>query len=196
MNSPSLCVYTNGVTIMDSIPADYERTRVCFMGSMGFLPNQDAVLFFIKDVLPLIKKEVPDVQFHVVGSRPSERLLQLAEQYEDVIVTGFVDDLNEYISRACVSVAPIRVAAGIQNKVLVSMGCGVPVVLTPLISKAIPELVDFHNCFIANTAEEIARAVVSVLKDPELRNRIGASGYDVVKSHYDWASTLDGYEIL
>lgn len=194
INTDSLCVYTNGVSIMSECPTTYDKNKLCFVGSMGFLPNQDAVHYFMNDIYPLIKKNCPDMKFHIVGSRPTESMLSLAEQNKDIIVTGFVDDLNEYISDACLTIAPIRVAAGIQNKVLVSMGCGVPVVLTSLISKAIPELKDKENCYIADSPEDIARACVSLLTDPETRNRFSAEGYKIMKANYDWNSTLDGYE--
>lgn len=192
----SLCVYTNGVSILENKPDTYDNRKMCFIGSMGFLPNQDAVRYFMDNIYLLLKKVIPDMKFHIVGSRPTKEILQMAEYNKDIIVTGFVDNLNEYISDSCVTVAPIRIAAGIQNKVLVSMGCGVPVVLTSLISKAITELKDGENCFVADTPENIANACIKIFKDSELRNRMGAKGYEVVKKHYDWSSTLEGYEII
>lgn len=196
VKNDSLHVYTNGTSIINDVPNSYDKNKLCFIGSMGFLPNQDAIHFFMESIFPLVKKEMPSMTFHIVGSRPTEEMIRLGEQNKDIVVTGFVDDLNKYISDACVTVAPIRVAAGIQNKVLVSMGCGVPVVLTSLISKSIPELRNNDNCFIADNPNEIAGAIIKVMKSKKLRNDMGLKGYNLVKNNYNWNACLDGYENL
>ena len=110
------------------------------------------------------------------------------------MVTGFVDDLEQTISDSCLAVAPVRVAAGIQNKVLVAMGCGLPVVMTSLIARAIPELEDGLNCVIRDDAQSIADACVELMESTELRNSIGRMGYEMVQKNYSWEKKLDGYE--
>ncbi len=193
-DSSSLCMHTNGVNVMPVLPTSYRRNKICFLGNMRSMQNQDAVIYFAHHVFPLVKHRVPDAKFYIVGSLPPENILELAS--DDIIVTGFVDDLERVISDSCLAVAPVRVAAGIQNKVLVAMGCGLPVVMTPLIARAIPELEDGRNCLICEGDQSMADACVRLMENPELRNSIGREGYATVCRDYSWDNKLEGYESL
>lgn len=193
-SSQSLAMYTNGVSCMEKVLDTYDKNKICFVGNMRTLQNQDAVLSFVKEVLPLIKKEKPAVKFYVVGAEPPQSIQALAS--DDVVVTGFVDDLEAAISDSCLAVAPVRVAAGIQNKVLVAMGCGLPVVMSALISRAIPELHDGENCFICDEAATIAQRCVQLMNDSACRHAIAQNGYGMVRQHYSWTEKLQGYELL
>jgi len=189
----SLAVYTNGVDCLSSIPQSYNKNKICFIGNMRTLQNQDAVLHFVNDIFPLIKKAVPNAVFTVIGAEPPENILALADG-KNIIVTGFVDDIQTAVSECCLAVAPVRVAAGIQNKVLVAMGCGVPVVMSSLISGAIPELSDGKNCFIQDDANIFAEKCILLMQDNEVRSVISRTGYETVKTHYSWNEKLEGYE--
>ncbi len=191
----NLFCYTNGVNVLKNPQQNYNRNKICFLGNMRTLQNQDAVLFFVNDIFPHVKSSVPLAEFHIVGAEPPEKIRNLADG-KSIFVTGFVENLEDAISNSCVAVAPVRIAAGIQNKVLVSMGCGVPVIMTSLISKAIPELSDGENCVIKDSAEEIAESVVRLMSDEDYRNRIAMSGYNTVKENYSWGKKLEGYEKL
>jgi len=192
--SASLTLNSNGVGYIENIPASYDADKICFMGNMRSMQNQDAALYFANEVFPLIKQKRPSAKFYIVGSLPPANIQALAS--DDIIITGFVDDLEGFLQDACLLVAPIRVAAGIQNKVLVGMGCGVPVVLTSLISHAIPELADGNNCFIRDGEQAFADACVKLMREPALRNDMGRKGYDMVLRHYSWSEKLNGYERL
>lgn len=191
----SLAVYTNGVECLPEINAAYDSNTICFVGNMRTLQNQDAVIHFVNDIFPIIKKSIPDAVFKIVGAQPSEKILSLADE-QNIIVTGFVDDIQKTISECCLNVAPVRVAAGIQNKVLVAMGCGVPVVLSSLISNAIPELHNEENCYIIDNDKLFAEECIEIMKNKELRMRISRSGFETVEKHYSWQEKLEGYEII
>ena len=191
-NATSLALHSNGVDILENLPKHYDADKICFLGNMRSMQNKDAVLYFANEVFPLIKKERPSAKFYIVGSLPPGNIQTLAS--DDIIITGFVDDLEGFIKDSCLLVAPIRVAAGIQNKVLVGMGCGVPVVMTSLISHAIPELRDGDNCLIRDGEQALADACLKLLCDPELRRNMGRKGYDMVLRHYSWSEKLNGYE--
>lgn len=190
----SLCTYTNGVHCVDKISEDYEPQRICFVGNMRTLQNQDAVLFFVHDILPLIKNVVPAVKFYIVGSLPPPSIQALAS--DDIFVTGFVDDIEKEIQKSALIVAPVRVAAGIQNKVLQAMACGVPVVLSDLLCPAIPYLQDGVNCSVASSPEDFSKACINLLQNKNYRNDIAERGYEMVKQHYSWTEKLNGYECL
>lgn len=191
--SQSLALHTNGVDCLPAIQPAYDKNKICFIGNMRTLQNQDAVLHFVNDIFPLIKKSVPDAVFYIIGAEPPEHIRALSDG-KDIIVTGFVEDMQAAVSDSCLAVAPVRVAAGIQNKVLAAMGCGVPVVMSPLIASAIPELADGENCLIKESNVSFTKGCVSVLKDAEMRNRISRNGYEVVKKCYSWNEKLAGHE--
>lgn len=187
-------LHSNGVDIPARSVIEYSRHKICFVGSMRSIQNQDAVIFFAKEVFPLIKRECPEAKFSVIGSLPPQRILDLVS--DDIEVTGYVDKLEPVVEECCLSVAPIRIAAGIQNKVLVSMSCGVPVVLSSLVSKPMPQLRHGENCMICDTAEEYAKCCLSLLNDPQLRAALSAAGREMVVKHFSWEEMLRDYEVL
>lgn len=189
----NLFCHTNGVSCLENLNKNYDRNKICFVGNMRTLQNQDAVLFFVNEVFPIVKNQNPDAKFYVVGAEPSEQIKSLSDG-KSVFVTGFVENLEDAISDSCVAVAPVRIAAGIQNKVLVAMGCGVPVVMSALISAAIPELSDGKNCIVKDSVAGIAESVVRLMSDESYRNSIAENGYKIVKENYFWNKKLDGYE--
>ena len=187
--------HTNGVNVLPDIPKSYNKNKICFIGNMRTLQNQDAVFYFVDEIFPLVKKGNPLAEFYIVGAEPPEKIKNLADG-KSVFVTGFVEKLEEEISDSCVAVAPVRIAAGIQNKVLVAMGCGVPVVMTSLISKAIPELKNKENCIIEDTTEKTAEAILEMMSNLQLREKLSLKGYETVKYNYSWNKKLEGYEKL
>lgn len=190
----SLVFKTNGTKSLPTFPTTYDANKICFMGNMRTLQNQDAVLNFVHNVFPLILQHQPNATFYIIGSEPPTRIKALASEH--VVLTGFVADVQKVIQDACVMVAMVSIAAGIQNKVLVAMGCGVPVVLTSLIAQAIPELKNAENALVANEPTEIAHAVLDLMANQEKRNAIGLAGYQMVKQHYTWEAKLINYEQL
>lgn len=94
------------------------------------------------------------------------------------------------------AVAPVHIAAGIQNKVLVSMGCGIPVIMSSLISKPIPELRNNINCYIEDDAEKIADLCIMLMNNKDIRNSVGLKGREMIIDNYSWDSTLSGYETI
>lgn len=193
LGGDNLICHTNGVGCRRYVNNTWNRNKIGFVGNMRTLQNQDAVLFFVKEIFPSIKRQCPDSVLVIIGAEPPKKIRALSDS-KNIIVTGFVDDLESEISDCCVSVAPIRIAAGIQNKVLVSMACGIPVVLTSLIAKAIPELETGRNCIIADKPAEIADAVVRVMQNEDYRGQLSKEGCRIIDENYSWNKVLDGYE--
>ena len=140
---------------------------------------------------PRILKQKPDTKFYIVGAQPPQSIQQLAS--ENIFVTGFVEDIEDTICDACLAIAPVRVAAGIQNKVLVAMSCGIPVVMTSLISNAIPELRHEENCLIQDEPATLADACLRIMNHTDLRQQLAINGYEMVKQHYSWKDKIYGY---
>lgn len=193
-DSSSLAFHSLGVNCLPEIPTtiDINQKKICFVGNMRTLQNQDAVLRFVKDIFPRILERVPASTFYIVGAEPAPSIQKLASK--NVVVTGFVDSVQDTIQDACISVAPIHVAAGLQNKVLASMACGVPVVMSSLVAKAIPELDNGNNCIICDDPMEFAESCIQLMTNPEKRQRIGFNSWQMVRENYSWPAQLQGYE--
>ena len=189
----SLALHTNGVKCATNLQADYDVNKICYIGNMVSLQNQDAAFYFVKEVFPLILKAKPQARFYIVGNNPPSSIQALHDGVH-VFVTGFVDDLEGFISDSCLAVAPIRIAAGIQNKVLIAMANGLPVVMTSLITAPIPEIKNEGNCFVADDVLSLSKACIKLMDDPACRSNIAQNGYEMVRSVFSWESKLDGYE--
>jgi sugar transferase (PEP-CTERM/EpsH1 system associated) len=161
---------------------------ILFTGQMDYRPNIDAVTAFAQNTLPLVLAERPDVCFAIVGRNPPPAVERLAER-PGVIVTGSVPDVRTWLAAADVVVAPLRIARGIQNKVLEAMAMGCPVVASPGAFEGI-EAEPGRDLLVAETPEEQSHAVLALLADPGRRERIGASARDRMQSRYRWSTRL------
>jgi glycosyltransferase involved in cell wall biosynthesis len=157
---------------------------IVFTGTMDFRPNVDAVLWFAKEVWPLIRVEVSDVSFYVVGQRPHRRLDALRED-QGVTLTGWVEDVRPYIADAAVYVAPLRMGGGTRLKLLEAMAMGKPVVATSLGAEGYP-ITDGRELILADSPAAFAQAVVSLLNSPARRVELGQTARAFVERRYDW----------
>lgn len=194
-HTESLKLHANGVEYLSEVANHTDTKKICFIGHMQSLQNQDAVIHFVNDIFPLILAKKPDMKFYVVGAHPPKSILKL-DNGKNIFVTGFVEDLNKFVADSCIAVAPVQIAAGIQNKVLVALANGIPVVLTSLIAKAIPELHDGENCFIRDDSQSFADSCIELLNNQQLRTNIREQGHKMVIDHYSWEEKLKGYEVF
>ncbi len=167
-------------------PADGDKipNRVVFTGTMSYFPNVDAMRWFTRDVLPLIRRAYADIELYIVGSNPTPEVTKLADD-PAVTVTGYVDDVRPYIGPAAVFVCPIRAATGLNTKIIQAMAMGLPVVATPEAGEGI-DATDGENILLASEPMVFAEAVTNLLRDQALRDRIGAAGREFVLSTYGW----------
>jgi len=179
-------VLRNGVDLEYYSPSENapEHGHLMFTGVMNYYPNVDACVWFADEILPLVRAEHPGARFTIVGSQPSPEVERLAER-EGVTVTGFVDDTRDWLRRCDVAVAPLRIARGIQNKVLEAMGMGLPVVGTTPATQGVGAR-DGRDYLVADQAGDIARRVCELLAAPERARELGAAGRSYVEDHYDW----------
>lgn len=157
---------------------------VVFTGKMSYHANVAAVLYFAREVLPHIWVSAPDVRFQIVGKDPPEAVRQLATD-ERIQVTGTVDDLRPYLAQATVAVCPALYAVGVQNKVLEAMAMSTPVVSTPAGCAALVAE-EGREIMVAGGGEELAKAVLQVLSDSALAERLSAGGRRYVEAHHSW----------
>jgi sugar transferase (PEP-CTERM/EpsH1 system associated) len=183
-------VMRNGVDLAHYRP-DARRPEpdlLVFVGVMNYYPNVEGVLWFCREVLPEVQRAVPGTRLAIVGAHPSPEVRRLA-RLPGVEVTGFVDDPRTWLSRAAVSVAPLRIARGIQNKVLEAMAMGLAVVGT----RAATQGVDGEpgrDYLVAESAREQVEAVCGLLRDEPRARELGRAARAFVEAHYDWETCL------
>ena len=166
---------------------------IVFCGMMDYLPNVDAACWFAHDILPRIRQAMPYARLRIVGARPSAQVLALAA-LDGVDVTGAVPDVRPYLHGAAAIVAPLRIARGIQNKVLEGMAAGRPVIVT---SQALEGIDARHgrDVLVADTSEDMARAAIAVLRG-QAPEGLGAAGRAYVVAHHRWQEQLGGLDSL
>jgi sugar transferase (PEP-CTERM/EpsH1 system associated) len=166
-----------------------QQPVVVFTGVMNYFANVDGVVWFTKEILPLIRKEIPEIRFYIVGSNPTKEVLSLALD-SSVTVTGYVPDTREYLKMATVVAAPLRIARGIQNKVLEAMAMGIPVVATPQAFEGI-EAEPGRDLILGGDVRKIAEGVIGLVKEGSLRKSIGDNARRIVEKNYCWAKNLE-----
>lgn len=161
-----------------------------FTGVMNYAPNEDAAIYLIDKILPIIRRAVPQLEVLIVGRDPSPALQEKAQPFADVKITGFVEDMRPYLERAAVFVAPLRFGSGIQNKVLEAMAMEVPVVTTTLVAAGFR--VDGAGeppVIVADGEEQFAQRVAALLGEEETRAHLAAAGRRFVENHFVWSSS-------
>ena len=171
---------------------DTTRPNYVFTGTMDYPPNMDAVQWFAHHVLPVIRQHRPDAQFHVVGSSPAPAVAKLAE-IDGVFVTGRVPDVRPYLAHATAGVAPMRIARGIQNKVLEAMAMARPVVVTPDALEGIDAIAN-DEVLVASTQSEFASACLQTLGSDA--DAMGQAARRRVLADYVWSQRLRGFDDL
>lgn len=159
---------------------------VVFSGAMDYRANAEAVVWFARETWPLVRAQRPHARFAIVGSNPGPNVQALAA-LDGIVVTGRVERVQPWLQRARVAVAPLQVARGIQNKVLEALACATPVVATPAALEGIPGV---RGVVAAATPNDLARAVVELLRRPEDAVALGAEGRAFVLAESTWDARL------
>lgn len=181
-------VVPNAVDVARSVPTGGEAARrVLFIGALDWLPNRDAVRFFIERILPQVSVRHPDVEFIVAGRNAPERFRRAFERPPRVQFTGSIPDMRGEIVRATVSVAPLRIGSGTRLKILEAAAMAKPVVATTLGAEGL-EFTPGTEILVEDHPARFADAVNALLEDSELRHAIGHAGRAVVERAYSAAA--------
>ena len=170
-----------------------ERSDLVFVGGFQHPPNTDAVAWFVGEVFPHVRAELPDVRVHVIGSRVPEAIRALAD--ERVIVHGYVEDILPYMDGCRVSIAPLRYGAGVKGKVNMAMSCGLPVVATSAAVEGMHVRVG-EDVLVADDPVAFAANVVRLYRDEALWNTLSANGLANVERHFSFAAARAAVERL
>jgi glycosyltransferase involved in cell wall biosynthesis len=186
--NPSLApaVIPNGVDTAqyDLLPELSDSKEILFIGKMNYPPNVDGALFLHREVLPLVREQVPQARLRIVGTSPSPEIQALAAD-PMVEVTGEVEDVMPHYRSACLSAVSLRAGGGTRIKILESMAFGRPVVSTSLGGEGLA-VTHGENILLADTPADFASWTVRLLSDQRLRQRLVGKGRRLVETTYDW----------
>jgi glycosyltransferase involved in cell wall biosynthesis len=169
-----------------------EKNSIMFSGWFKHTPNVDAVVFFCREILPLIEAEIPTVKFLVVGGDPPPQVTALTGM-GNVCIRGYIEDLKQEIARCAVYVAPIVSGAGVRVKVLEAWSMRKAVVSTSLGCQGL-DARDGFNIAVADTSKEFARKTIELLRNDNLRLKLGNAARRTVEQKYDWKILIDENE--
>lgn len=194
---------SDAAVIPNGLDIDYwtRRSRapqpntVIFTGVMDYSPNEDAALRLVDNILPHLRLLVPDVRLILAGRSPTPALVQRAQAHPDVTVTGFVEDLRDYLEQAAVFVAPLRFGAGMQNKLQEALAMEIPIVTTSIAAQGlrVGDGVEAPVC-VADEDEGFARRVAALLQRPEEQARLAAQGRAFAAQHFSWTRSAAQFE--
>ena len=174
---------------MDITPEPYS---IVFVGSMDWLPNIDGVLWFYKKIFPKIKHEMPSTKLYIVGKNPPLEIKNIVDK--NVIITGYVNDVREYMAKAAVFIVPLRIGGGMRIKILEAFAMKKPVVSTTVGCEGI-EIKDRGNIYVADDDERFAEKVIELLVDGKKRKEIGENALQLVRNKYTWERVAKSLEI-
>jgi len=172
----------------------YDRDTICFLGSMDYYPNQEAMTWFCERVFAPLRSQRPGLKLSIIGTKPPRPILRLAER-PGISVTGFVPDVRPFAHRAALSVAPLRIARGTQNKILEALALGIPVVASARAARGVDAVPGEHLLSAGEPSQFIA-AITRILDDPHERQRLAHAGRQRVLTHHDWARSMRQLDAL
>jgi glycosyltransferase involved in cell wall biosynthesis len=192
MNCPKSKVWVvpNGVDTKyyecKSNQSEYGNTLL-FTGVMSYRPNNESMIYFINEILPIVRNQLKEVTLTIAGRDPMPELQKLAQNIDGIKLTGYVNDIRPYFEQSSVYIAPVISGAGLKNKILEAWAMSMPVVATPLSCEGI-DAKDDHNVILAKSSKHFADSIVKLLSDAELRNKLAKNGRITAENTYSWNS--------
>ncbi|KSU60336.1 group 1 glycosyl transferase [[Bacillus] enclensis] len=188
LNDSKIIVNPNGTFITKQHLSHYssipKEKIILFHGNMQYYPNVEAVVDFVKEVWPHIHEAYPEYQFYIAGKDPVKKV-QALHGKENVVVTGFVDDLCSVLLKAQIGIYPMKSGTGMQNKIVESMACGIPTIASPIALQGIAgRRGDELIC--AGSNEEMISAVKRLIDNPYLQEKYAVKGQAFVRENYSW----------
>jgi sugar transferase (PEP-CTERM/EpsH1 system associated) len=175
----------------ESVPAS-RPPHLVFTGSMDWLPNEDGMIHFAREILPAIREAEPGTTLSIIGRSPTPAVRRLAET-DGIDVTGRVDDVRPHVAAGDVYVVPLRIGGGTRLKIFEAMAMGKAVVSTAIGAEGLP-VTNGEDVIIANDPSRFAQAVVGLIRDRDARTRLERAARRLVVEHYDWSAVAGGFE--
>jgi glycosyltransferase involved in cell wall biosynthesis len=176
-----------------SVPKSPQPGNLAFLGSMDWMPNTDATVWFVAEIFPLVKKSCPNATFTIIGRNPPEKIKALAAQDPAIRVTGTVADVRPHLAQAEAMLVPLRVGGGTRIKIYEAMAAGIPVVSTRIGAEGL-KVAHEENILLADRPEDFAQETIRLLQHPDLRELLSTRAHTLVRDHFGWASVARVFE--
>ena len=179
--------------------------NIISIGNLHWPPNADGLLWFAREIFPLVRQQIPDARFYIVGKNPPREVCRLQDSglkqpatcnlkpETSIVVTGYVEDPTPYFADSAVFIVPLRAGGGMRVKILDAWARGIPIVSTTIGCEGI-EVRDGENILIADIPQDFAQAVARVIRDRELAQRLAENGRKWVEEKYDWRKVYQAYD--
>jgi glycosyltransferase involved in cell wall biosynthesis len=173
----------------------HQKTDLIFVGSMDWLPNIDGCNYFVREILPLIRKQRPHCTLAIVGRSPGSGILEMARTDPGILVSGTVPDIRPYLWGSSVSVVPLRIGGGTRLKIYEAMAAKAPIVSTSIGAEGLP-VIHGTNLFLADTPEAFAQRCLELLDSASARQQMAQNAYDMVSSRFSWENAARIFEAI
>lgn len=183
-----------GVDVDYFVPAPKTSTALSlvFCGSMDWLPNEDAMIFFVDAILPTIRARIPEVKLTIVGRNPSPALQRRMRRHPEITLTGWVQDIRPYIAQSSVYVVPLRIGGGTRMKIYEALAMGKAIVSTSVGAEGL-SLRNEEHIIIADEPREFAESIIALLNDEAKRTRLEKTGAQYVRDNFAWEKVAHSF---
>lgn len=169
---------------------DKAENSLMYVGTLSWEANVDGLVWFIVEAWGELKQKIPDLKFYIIGKNPDNRLIKVANLNQDIILTGFVDDLEEYYQKCKVLVAPLRFGSGMKVKVLSAMSRGIPIVTTSVGAEGI-EAVDMVHLAISDSSREMTEKIIALVEKRVLWEKLSQESRSLSREKYTWSAVFE-----
>ena len=181
-----ILIVPNGVDYDYYAPRECEKKYdIVFTGNMSYAPNVNAVEYLAYEIMPLVWEKLPDAKLYIAGANPDIRVRRVA--CENIIVSGWIDDMRDAYAQSRVFIAPMRIGTGLQNKLLEAMSMKIPCVTTSLANGSL-QAINGKDILVGNRSDELAADIVYLLKNKDKAEKMAQSGCDFVHRVYNWSA--------
>lgn len=170
--------------------------EILTLGTLHYPPNADGIRWFIKEVFPQVKENIPSANLTIIGKNPPADFFNLANLFPDAIrITGYVDDLVPYLEKAAIMVVPVLAGGGMRVRILEAFSRGMPTITTTIGLEGIDAQPEIH-VLVEDDPSAFAQAVIRLLRDPALREHLSTYGRRLVTQQYDWKAILGRLDLI
>lgn len=174
-----------------SLPPEEKIYDLIFVGNFSYISNVDAVLYFYKNILPLVRNRIPNISLIIAGADPIPDIKRLAKFNKNIIVTGYVPDIKQFYYKSKIFIAPLRYGTGMRLKILDALASRIPVVTTPVGARG---LIFSLNIKVADTESDFANSVIDLLNNKDKYINLAEKGRSEAEKYYNNAALFDRYE--
>lgn len=187
----------SGVDLSYFKPSNVEKIpySLTFLGAMDAFSNQQAVFYFINEIVPTIKQSFPSLKLFIIGRNPPDEILKLHDNI-NTFVMGYIEDIRSYIDKSEIIISPLKMASGLQTKILVAMAMNKPIISTNESIGEIINVIDGNDIIIASNNKEFAQKIINLFSNKDLLNETGKYGRDIIKENYSWDSLGNKLNII